>query len=252
MDQTFYESARSVWRKPAFDGEFPLPSPADMERYKKMLDIFQVGDYYFFIFNLATAEFEYISAGVTQVLGYDQTITAKQIVEAIHPDDRDHFVRFEGDYSRFVHKNVAPENFRKYKLQYDFRIRCMDGAYKRILHQTLVYHQEGKEVLQTICVHTDITHLKKNNIPEFAIVGYDGEPNYRFRDFYLANSDSFTMQLTPREHEILGWVLEPKTSQEIAALLNISEHTVKTHRKRILSKTGCRNMRELMLKCKSL
>lgn len=47
--------------------------------------------------------------------------------------------------------------------------------------------------------------------------------------------------LTPREIEILKLVCEELSSSEIAERLFISSHTAETHRKNILSKTGCKN-----------
>lgn len=44
--------------------------------------------------------------------------------------------------------------------------------------------------------------------------------------------------LTPREHEILSFVAEGKTSREIAASLVVSPHTVRKHVENILEKLG--------------
>ena len=47
--------------------------------------------------------------------------------------------------------------------------------------------------------------------------------------------------LTPREKEILALVCQELSTQEIADQLFISVHTVETHRRSLLSKTGCKN-----------
>lgn len=52
---------------------------------------------------------------------------------------------------------------------------------------------------------------------------------------------SLRIVLTPREIEILKLVCEELSSAEIAEKLFISPHTAETHRKNILSKTGCKN-----------
>jgi DNA-binding NarL/FixJ family response regulator len=49
------------------------------------------------------------------------------------------------------------------------------------------------------------------------------------------------VELTPREIEILKLVCQEMNSQEIAEKLYISVHTAETHRRNLLSKTGCRN-----------
>jgi len=47
--------------------------------------------------------------------------------------------------------------------------------------------------------------------------------------------------LTNREHEVLKLILNEHTTQEIAEFLQLSPHTVETHRKNLLVKTGSRN-----------
>jgi RNA polymerase sigma factor (sigma-70 family) len=42
--------------------------------------------------------------------------------------------------------------------------------------------------------------------------------------------------LTERELEVIEWIKAGKTNQEIAAILNITQNTVKSHLKRIYNK----------------
>ena len=50
------------------------------------------------------------------------------------------------------------------------------------------------------------------------------------------------VELTAREKEILRLVADEKSNQDIAAALFISERTVETHRKNILTKTSCKSV----------
>jgi len=52
--------------------------------------------------------------------------------------------------------------------------------------------------------------------------------------------------LTEREIEIIKLLLEGKSSQEISEILFISKHTVDTHRRNILEKTGLKSSNELL------
>ena len=54
------------------------------------------------------------------------------------------------------------------------------------------------------------------------------------------------VQLSAREIEVVQQVVQGLTTQEIADMLCISPETVATHRKRIIRKTGCKNIVELM------
>jgi len=47
--------------------------------------------------------------------------------------------------------------------------------------------------------------------------------------------------LTPREKDVLNCISNEMTTQEIAKKLCISSNTVESHRKNLLSKTGCKN-----------
>ena len=55
------------------------------------------------------------------------------------------------------------------------------------------------------------------------------------------------LKLTQREIDILRLLANGVHSKGIAAALNISEHTVKTHRKNINKKTKIKNSRHLVL-----
>ena len=49
------------------------------------------------------------------------------------------------------------------------------------------------------------------------------------------------IKLTPREKEVLQLICQEMTTQEIADRLYLSSHTVESHRKNLLGKTGCKN-----------
>ena len=58
--------------------------------------------------------------------------------------------------------------------------------------------------------------------------------------------DSYEL-LTPREREILQLLAEGKTNKDVAHVLNLSLHTVDTHRSNLLQKLNLHNASELIL-----
>ena len=65
------------------------------------------------------------------------------------------------------------------------------------------------------------------------------KPNY---------NNTLTVKITARETEVLKLIVEGKTNKLIAAALNISPFTVKTHRQRLLRKLGVKNAAQLIAK----
>ena len=55
--------------------------------------------------------------------------------------------------------------------------------------------------------------------------------------------------LTPRELEVLGWVITGALNKQIGARLGISEKTVKIHRGRVMEKLGIDSVAELVRFC---
>lgn len=49
---------------------------------------------------------------------------------------------------------------------------------------------------------------------------------------------SQTASLTPREREVMQWLAEGKSNEEISLILAISPHTVKNHLDKIFKKLG--------------
>lgn len=60
------------------------------------------------------------------------------------------------------------------------------------------------------------------------------------------NIDSAYHQLTQREKEIVQLLLDGNSSSEIGEKLNISRHTVDTHRRKILKKLNLKNSVKLV------
>ncbi len=70
-------------------------------------------------------------------------------------------------------------------------------------------------------------------------------------DDYLSQSTSIRVKsplerLSPREREVLQFVVEGKSSAEMSRILGISPKTIDTHRSRLMKKIGVKNIGELI------
>ncbi|WP_192348755.1 LuxR C-terminal-related transcriptional regulator [Algoriphagus sp. Y33] len=245
MDKLILDNAQKIWTEIA-QYKTPGDLKLEIELYKKLINIFNVGEYYYMVFNPPEMVIEYTSPSIQEVLGYmPDEFTLNHLMEIIHPDDLPFFLDFEATVTDFWSK-LPPEKVMKYKSRYDYRIRKKNGEYLRILQQIItIQSDEDGAVLRTFVVHTDISHLKKDNKMVLSFIGIDGEPSYV--DIKPIRQLQPQRELfTKREKQVLGLMFENKTSQDIARLLNVSKSTIASHRKNILKKTNTHNVLDLL------
>lgn len=250
MTRIKFDIMKHTWYEIAKYKDGAMPPNFEMDLYKRIVNLFHVGDYYYYVFNLANLEMEFVSETMTAIVGLQiPDFTVEYIFENVHPDDKERFIAHEKKVTEFF-TQLPPEKVLKYKVSYDYRLKCNNGAYKWILQQvTTIQTDESGAVIRVVGVHTDITHIKTDNKPTgLSFIGLDGEPSYHNvdiqKDFLLPTNQLFTR----REREIIRQIIEGKTSKEIANNLHSSIHTINTHRKNILRKAKCASPTELVSK----
>lgn len=248
QSEDFYLTAKKIWGTVVKeDGNDSNELRLQLELHKRLLNIFQPGSYYYFVFNIYQGLIEFMSNGIADVLGYAPGETdIVFLMDKIHPDDKSYFLNFEYRITEFF-KELPFDKIKNYKVQYDYRVRTADNKYIRILHQAIQVDYDENNFYRTLCLQTDISHIKPDGKPCFSIIGLDGEPSYyniQHTEIFNKSYDLFTN----REREILKCIVEGKTSAVIASELFISIHTVNTHRKNILNKAGTKTPLDLLRK----
>jgi len=236
-----------LWQGLVRDGK-EINLGLELEIYKKILNITHIGDYYYYVFDLASLQFEFVSNNMPIMLGYSQEeLTVQFFLELIHPDDLPYFISFETKGAEFFAK-LTPEDYFKYKVRYDYRVKKSNGEYIRILHQVVtISSTEDGGINKTLGIHTDINHIKPEGTPMLSFIGLEGEPSYInvvVENIFLPTKEI----LTKREKEIIRLVIQGYNSVEIAQQLHISQNTVKNHRRNILAKTETASTAELVSK----
>ena len=243
--ELFNTEANNIWKKAA-GGATPEQMRFELDLYKKLLSFFQVGDFYYFIFNVSILDFDLVSKEIETVLGYHPSeFNLQFLLDISHPDDRPYFLNFENKAREFLAR-LPIEKLMKYKIRYDYRIQKKNGDYVRILQQSIVAeHDANGGIIRTFATHTDISHLKTEGKPVLSIIGLDGEPSYINVDVekVFAVSNEF---LSKREKQVLALLIEGKLSKEISCILGISKQTVDKHRKNMICKNNLSNTAELI------
>ncbi|UUC44781.1 LuxR C-terminal-related transcriptional regulator [Flavobacterium cerinum] len=248
MELLQFNTMKKTWHQIARYHDGNTPPSFELEVYKKLLNFFHIGAFYYYIVNLPHVTIEFVSDSVKTVLGIGTTsdFNVEYILSNIHPDDLNRFMAYEQQVTAFFNA-LPPDKVLKYKVSYDYRLRCADRSYKWILMQTVTIQSDEKgSVIRVLGIQTDITHLKSDNKPSgLSFIGLDGEPSYYNVGELNTKSSASKTLFTCRERQILQLIVTGKSTNEIADLLNISRHTVNTHRKNILSKSDCKSLVEL-------
>ena len=243
MTLNVYEELRKIWGTIPND-ERVKDATFDIRLQKKLLDIFHVGDYYYFIVNVRKSMIEVMSPEVEKVLGYPSgELTLPFLTSIMHPEDLPYYLNFELAITKFLN-NLSGEKLFKYKMQHDFRLKKADGNYLRILNQFVIIQHE-KENMRKFVINTDISHLKKDHVPVLSFIGMDGEPSYINVNVENIIKPSKPL-LTRREKDVLRALAKGMNSAEISDALFISKYTVDSHRKNMLKKTEAKSTTEIL------
>lgn len=236
----------SIWE------EIPRASHSQIELslkdvVRKYLNLFHVGEFFYLIFNTSTTEMEFVDEGIVPILGIQpKEFSITELLRLMHPEDLPYFAHYEKSAVRFF-SSLSPDLFFKYKFSYDYRVQTQDGKYKRILQQVVPVYYFPEGGARTLAVMTDVTYLDISGIPKLSFIGMEGAPSYY--NVHLTDEFKLSKQLfTSREKEILSLMTQGFTSEVIAEKLFRSVHTVRTHRKNILEKSGCTSLQELLVR----
>lgn len=101
--------------------------------------------------------------------------------------------------------------------------------------------------LETLNFNTHIQHLMPINSYQIIVSGIGKRTDFHLMQWEAREAQAAkTSGLSRREIEIITLLAKGLKTNDISETLNISSHTVRTHRKNILEKTRCRNSSELI------
>ena len=124
-----------------------------------------------------------------------------------------------------------------------FKTKISTGEYRDLLYQLFMrYAEVPYPTVYAFQVNTDITDMIVGQKGYHYYVGND-KSFFRYPDKELLMTGNV---FSEREFDIIKGIAEGLESREIAEKLFLSVHTVNTHRRNILNKTGKRSTHELV------
>ena len=216
-------------------------------RLEKLLGQFpRFPGHFLYIYNFSEGRIVY-ARGFEHVLGYpDDDVDVELVMDMLHPEDAPVVARLNQQAIEAMAKVRNPKNLLDLSLSVDYRMRRANGDYIKILRQTAVFEvdkQSGK-VHSTFSLCKDISTIKTNGSIGWQINGFD------MLEFEAPQHTESHVHYrpTPREMDVVRKLAEGKNSRQVAEELEISLHTVNTHRRNLLERTGMGNTTELVRK----
>ncbi len=190
-----------------------------------------------YVFDFRAGAITFVKGG--ELLGYDSEEVTIETIADFHPDD-EHIVSTI-TYSLINYALKHPTTELGY-FRSTYRLKKKDGTYIQVLRLTKVLEKDDQNrMLSNLSLLVSLEFMEVPPIYKWEISGV-GE----FRQEILENIYGHVqMSFTPREHELMSMICKGMTSAEIGKQLFISKHTVDTHRRNILRKSGCNNVMAL-------
>jgi DNA-binding CsgD family transcriptional regulator len=214
---------------------------------KEMESILRERKQFFYAGDLLEMRIDFTSQGIYEILGLrPENFNVSTIIRATHPVDMSRLRNFPPRFRRTgmdLFNQKGGEEF----LSVSTRFLRPDGHILPVMAQSWAfYSSKPYESVFAIVIYTDISHLSVPRLVQHHYVGRD--PSFfRYPDDALLKTGH---SLSDKELEILSLVACGMESEQIAQKLTRSVHTVNTHRRNILRKTGRANVQELILHLK--
>ncbi|MGK7391654.1 MAG: response regulator transcription factor [Candidatus Cyclobacteriaceae bacterium M2_1C_046] len=229
------------------------------QQLMQMAALFSPGQFYYWVLNFHNLDLDYVHPGTKDVLGVDsEDFTMEKLLNMLPPEELIILKKKEALTADFLFNFLKPEQMPFYKIVYFFRVQDTKGNLHNMLHQatTLTVSDTGR-VEHSLGIHTDISHLSLTRNQKVSFISLSGGPSYFNLDPEIETFDpenscpvgALSKTFSKRELEVIKLFAEGLSSAEAAERMNISKHTVITHRKNMLAKSNCSNMTELVARC---
>lgn len=212
-----------------------------------MEDLLAKNRQFFFVADLIQMKIKFTSSGSRELFGIEpEVVDPSTFYTQTHPED---IVRHNVGRTKLL--NLGQELFitksQNQLLSTNLRFRHQDGNYKNLLIQCYLFYADiPYKTVFLLQVITDISHLK---MPGHGYHYYVGEDlsYFRYPDSLLLRTGNV---FSSREFEIIRLMARGLESRQIAEKLFVSVHTVNTHRRNILKKSGHVSTQHLVMDLK--
>lgn len=223
------------------------------EHIKKIIELDAFLPYnstFFCITNTQDLCFEYISKNMTSCLGIKREELHNGGMEyfwtRIHPDDIKPWLKALNDLMEFTLEAISDENRKQMSYTWNFRFKNAHGVYVNVIQNTTPLELDAnlKPIIGLAHYTVLDPRIKLDIMATAKLLNSNNE--YETKYFNNFSKKLLTDGISNRERDIIRLLLLSNSSKEIGDKLNISSHTVDTHRRNILKKLKLTSTGELI------
>ncbi|MDH5604925.1 MAG: helix-turn-helix transcriptional regulator [Cyclobacteriaceae bacterium] len=205
---------------------------------------------FFCVTNTAHQSFEFVSKNFEYITGLSKEEMYNGGMaywwSRFHQDEIQTWLRILKELMIFTMGEVEMEKRKRLSYVWNFRVKANNGNYLNIVQHTspLYFDDQGKPIIGL--AHFSVFGIGEA-VPLKATTRYLNDNNI-YETIYHQNFSQklISDNLSNRERDILRLLVLGKSTEFIADRLNLSLHTVYTHRKNILAKSNCHTTNELV------
>lgn len=227
--------------------------PSLQEHIKKIMELDDFLPYsstFFCITNTQDLKFEFISKNFKACLGLDpvelKTNGMRYFWRRIHPDDIKGWLTALNELMEYTLSEISEEKRKRANYTWNFRFKNADDVYVNVIQNTtpLAFDSDGKPIIGL--AHYTVLHpnIKMELNASAKLLNEQNE----YETIYFNNFSQKLLSevVSNRERDVIRLLLLDYSSKLISEKLNISPHTVDTHRRNILKKFNISSTGELI------
>ncbi|WP_452231726.1 LuxR C-terminal-related transcriptional regulator [Lacinutrix sp. MEBiC02595] len=205
---------------------------------------------FYCITNTQDLTFEYISKNFKSCLGIDANdLKAKGMRyfwSRIHPDDIDVWLSALNSLMEFTIGKIPEDKRKNANYTWNYRLKNAKGDYVNIIQNTtpLAFDSDMKPIIGLAHYTVLDGNIKMEITASAKLLNNKNE----YETVYFNNHSQKLLQggISNRERDVVRLLVLNNSSKQISEKLNISSHTVDTHRRNILKKLNISSTGELV------
>jgi len=205
---------------------------------------------FYCITNTQDLKFEYISKNFNSCLGLDPNILKAEGMRyfwsRIHPEDVEAWLSALNQLMEFTLKEISEDQRQRMNYTWNYRFKNSKDEYVNIIQNTtpLAFDSDMKPIIGLAHYSVLNPNIKMSITASAKLLNDKNE--YETKYFNNFSQKLLKEGISNRERDVIRLLVLNQSSKQISEKLNISSHTVDTHRRNILKKLNISSTGELI------